>query len=73
MGRQERMALIEQIEAARHSRVICYLTGDRRGVETRIGMDIFPFFYEVLAKIGKQHRIDLFLYSTGGVTMVAWG
>ena len=57
----------------RGSPVICYVTGDRRGLEAKIAMDIFPFFYKVLMKMGKQDRIDLFLYSTGGLTMAAWG
>lgn len=73
MGRIERLALIREIEKTRNSRVICYLTSDRPGAETRIGMDIFPHFYDVLLKLGKQHQIDLFLYSSGGTTMVAWG
>jgi serine dehydrogenase proteinase len=73
MGRQERLSLIAEIEHVRKSRVICYLTSDRQGAEARIGMDIFPYFYDALVKIGKQPQIDLFLYSPGGVTMAAWG
>jgi hypothetical protein len=73
MGREERHAIISEIEKERGSRVICYLTGDRQGLEARIGMDIFPFFYNLLSKVGKQRQIDLFMYSTGGATMAAWG
>jgi len=73
MAREERFQLISEIERARKSRVISYLTGDRRGLETKIGMDIFPFFYKILSRIGKQNQIDLFLYSPGGQTMAAWG
>ena len=36
-------------------------------------MDVFPYFYEVLNKIGKVKQIDILLYSTGGLTMAAWG
>lgn len=73
MGRAERHQSIREIESARRSRIICYLTSDRRGLEAKIGMDIFPFFYDVLVRMGKQKQIDLFLYSTGGMTMAAWG
>ncbi|MGI0014234.1 MAG: SDH family Clp fold serine proteinase [Nitrososphaera sp.] len=73
MGREERHAYIREIEKVRSSRVISYLTGDRRGLEAKIGMDIFPSFYSLLRNMGKQKQIDLFLYSTGGVTMAAWG
>lgn len=53
--------------------MIAYLTGDRGGAETRIGMDVFPSFYEVLSRIGHTKQIDVLLYSTGGLTMAAWG
>lgn len=73
MGREERHQLIRELEKVRRSRVVCYLTGDRQGLEAKIGMDIFPFFYDALVKMGRQPQIDLFLYSTGGMTMAAWG
>lgn len=73
MARAERLGIIAEIEKARGSRVICYLTGDRQGMEARIGMDIFTYFYDVLVKFGKQRQIDLFIYSPGGATMAAWG
>lgn len=74
MSVEQRLALIKQIEKERESRVVAYLTGDRQpGLETRIGMDVFPCFYDVLNRIGKQKQIDLLIYSTGGATMAAWG
>jgi serine dehydrogenase proteinase len=73
MARVDRLGIIDQIERARNSRLICYLTGDRPGMEARIGMDIFPYFYDALIKMGKQQQIDLFIYSAGGATMAAWG
>lgn len=73
MGQVERLALIKEIESKRGSRVLCYLTGDRRGFETRIAQDVYPFFYEHLTKFGKIKSIDLFLYSTGGLTIAGWG
>jgi hypothetical protein len=73
LPQKERLQLIKELEEVRGSRVICYVTGDRVKLETRIGMDVFPFFYDVCTRIGQTDRVDLFLYSTGGSTMAAWG
>ena len=76
---EQRVILIKAVEHARGSRVVSYLTGDRAGpaggpgLQTSIGMDIFPFFYDVLSRIGRKQQIDLLIYSTGGATMAAWG
>jgi ClpP class serine protease len=69
----DKKQLIQQIEALRKSRVITYLTSDRSGpVNARVAMDIIPVISKQLQKIGKTQNIDLFLYSTGGDTMVPW-
>ncbi len=69
----EKKQLIQTIERIRGSRVITYLTSDRQGpVNARVAMDIIPFVSGQLRKIGKQNKIDLFLYSAGGDTMVPW-
>jgi hypothetical protein len=73
MTADERRQELKRLEQLRGNRVIAYLTGDRGGAETRIGMDVFPYFYEVLTGIGKVKQIDVLLYSTGGLTMAAWG
>lgn len=74
MGRAERTEQLKELESLRGSKIITYLTGDRQpGLETRIGMDVFPYFYDILAGIGRTKRIDLLLYSTGGAIMAAWG
>jgi len=65
--------LIQQIESFRNSKVITYITSDRKPpVGARIAMDIIPVFSRQLRSIGKVPQIDLFLYSTGGDTMVPW-
>jgi hypothetical protein len=65
--------LIQQIEESRKSKVITYLTSDRQGpVNARVAMDIIPIVSEQLRKIGKTDKIDLFLYTAGGDTMVPW-
>ncbi len=73
MDREERMRLITSIEVVRNSKLLAYITGDRRGMETKIGSDAFPIFHKHLLAMGDQERIDLFLYSTGGVTIAAYG
>lgn len=73
MGLDERIKLIEKIEEERNSRVIAYITGDRFGIPpAQIGEDILPRLKEFLSKIGKTEKIDLFLYSRGGMTNVPW-
>lgn len=69
----DKKSLIQQIEKARGSRVITYVTSDRPGpVNARVAMDIIPVMSRQLREIGKTKNIDLFLYSTGGDTMVPW-
>ncbi|MFH0854544.1 MAG: hypothetical protein V1891_03570 [bacterium] len=69
----DKKSFIEKIEKLRNSRVITYLTSDRQGpMNAKIAGDIIPIISKQLRKIGKQKNIDLFLYSSGGDTMVPW-
>jgi len=69
----DKKQLIQEIEKLRSSKVITYLTSDRQGpVNARVAMDIIPIISKQLRQIGKVENIDLFLYSTGGDTMVPW-
>ena len=64
---------IKKIEKLRDSVVITYLTSDRPGpINAKVAMDIIPVISKQLQKIGKTKNIDLFLYSSGGDTMVPW-
>lgn len=72
MERQQRVALIREIEANLGSRVLCYITGDRENVNTRVAPDIIRVFYQHLERIGQQARIDLFLYTRGGDVLTPW-
>jgi len=69
-----KIEIIKNIEKARNSKVITYVTSDRPGpVNARVAMDIIPLISEQLRKIGKKvPKIDLFLYTAGGDTMVPW-
>src|SRR4030042_4960068 len=65
--------IFQKIEKQRTSKVIAYLTSDRQGpMNARIAMDVIPIFSKQLRKIGKTEKIDLFLFSSGGDTMVPW-
>ena len=69
----ENKELIKKIEELRNSRVITYITSDRQGpVNAKIAGDIIPIISNQLRNIGKTDKIDLFLYSAGGDTMVPW-
>src|SRR3989339_776911 len=69
----DKKIFIQQIEKLRKSRVVTYLTSDRQGpVNARVAMDIIPIISKQLRQIGKVENIDLFLYSSGGDTMVPW-
>ncbi len=72
MRDKERTALIQKIEKERGSRVIAYLTGDRKGMETKIAFDQPSLLYDHLNEIGPQEQIDLFLYSPGGLTLAGF-
>lgn len=67
-----RKELIAQLESVRDSRVISYLTGDRRNQETQIGDDVLPWLSQHLSQIGKVPRLDLLLYSRGGSTLTGF-
>jgi hypothetical protein len=69
----DKKSLLEKIEQQRSSKGITYITSDRQGpINARIAMDIIPIVSRQLRNIGKTENIDLFLYSTGGDTMVPW-
>jgi len=72
MDREKRMGLIKQLEEECGGPCIVYITGDRPGLETKIATDIFPMFHKHLMQIGEQDCINLFLYSTGGITMAGY-
>jgi hypothetical protein len=66
------LAKIQKLEKERNSRVLVYVTGDRQGLETQIAFDQIATIYEHLVRLGHQERIDLFLYSPGGMTLAGF-
>jgi hypothetical protein len=65
--------LVQKIELAESARLISYVLADRlSGPGASIAMDALGLFYRHLEAIGKVNKIALFLYTTGGDTMVPW-
>lgn len=63
---------IKEIEQKNNSKVISYLTNDNTIFTADIQDNIYLPFNDILKNIGSQSRIDLFLYSRGGNTLVPW-
>jgi ClpP class serine protease len=69
---KHRIELYKQLEEMRSSKLIVYVTGDRRGLETHIADDVLGLFVDHLDKIGAVPKISLYLYTSGGMTLAAW-
>jgi hypothetical protein len=48
------------------------VTGDRRGLETKIASEVEDLFTHHLDKAGDVERLSLILYTRGGETLAAW-
>ena len=68
----DRKVLISELENARDSKVLLYVTGDRPGWETQISAEAFDPFVDHLDTIGVVERISLVLYTRGGDTLAGW-
>ena len=64
--------LIQRIQSIRNSKVITYVTGDRQPISSQIAEDAVRPLYDQLLSVGKNKKIDLFLYSRGGDVGVPW-
>ena len=64
--------IYKKIEENQNSKVIAYVTGDRRNMETQIATDVVDIFGKHLESIGKTKKITLLLYTLGGDTMATW-
>lgn len=63
---KKRCELYAQLEKARDSKVLTYVTGDRPGLETYIHSEVFDYFSDHLDTMGVVPKITLFLYTRGG-------
>jgi Serine dehydrogenase proteinase len=69
---QQRRAIYQQLEASRQSKVILYVTGDRRQMETQIGKDAVDLLVHHLDLIQHAPKITLYLYTLGGDVIASW-
>ena len=69
---KELLNIYKKFEKLTESKVIAYVTGDRQGMETKIGYDVVGIFGDHLESIGKVKKITLILYTLGGLTMATW-
>ena len=76
MARHERVELIRKIEELRKSRVITFFCGDRPLAVAQIADDAIRLIYEHLRYMqeypSKPRKLDLYLYSRGGVMETPW-
>lgn len=68
----DRIKLYKKLEKQFKSKLIVYVTGDRRGAETQISSDVIDYFIGHLEKIGVVPKLSLFLYTRGGEISAAW-
>jgi len=64
--------LIKKLQDKRKTKIISYITSDRPGITSMIEDSMLRELYDHLRLI-KGQDIDLFLYSRGGASVVAWG
>ncbi len=72
MNYSDRRELYTLIEQDRDTKVLSFITGDRKGMETAISQDCIDPFVDLLEKIGTTERISLILHTNGGQTLAAW-
>ena len=72
MAYAERRELYRQIESERESKVVVYVTGDRKEWETWMSSDALDYFVPHLDALGVVEKISLILYTQGGETLSAW-
>ena len=66
---------ISDLEGVRNSKVIVYITGDRKPENvfgTVIASDVLSYFEQILKKIGDTRKITLALYTNGGNLETPW-
>jgi hypothetical protein len=71
-GFEDRKKLLRDLEKARKSKVLLYVTGDRPGWQTQISPDVIDMLSDHLDAIGVTKKISLVLYTPGGNTLAAW-
>jgi hypothetical protein len=68
----QRQAIYAELEAARSSKVLAFVTGDRPDAGIQIAADAYDHFTDHLDRVGSVNRISLVLYTRGGFSTAAW-
>ncbi len=68
----DRIELYKKLEEKLDSKLLVYITSDRRGFEANIAQDVIDLFINQLDSIGITKKISLYLYTRGGDTAAAW-
>jgi hypothetical protein len=66
---------IAKIQKQRQSKVLVYVTGDRKPENlfaAQVATDVLDLFYIHLKKLGKQNKISLLLHTSGGHLDAPW-
>ncbi len=71
--REDRLKIISELEKLIDTKILVFITGDRRGMETRIAMDSYPLLFKHLSKMGSSEQLAVFLYTPGGDALAAYG
>jgi hypothetical protein len=69
---QARSTILQEIGTELEAGVLAYVTGDREGLETDVGIDVLTRLPRHLEAVGKQDRLALVLYTLGGDANTAW-
>lgn len=73
MTERRSQRILRAIEDERGGRLVVYVTSDRPPpFRAKMALDVVRHFHEHFARIGSVERIDLFLFSLGGDTIVPW-
>lgn len=68
----DRIDNYKKLEELRDSKLLVYITGDRRGLETQISAEVLDYFMDHLDLFNLPKKISLYLYTCGGNTLAAW-
>jgi len=71
-GRADRLELIQKIAAIGGGPILVYFTADSPIIGGNIASDAALPIFDHLRALGKQHRLCLYLYSTGGTLETPW-
>ncbi|MEJ5362065.1 MAG: hypothetical protein WBK20_09770 [Spirochaetota bacterium] len=75
MAKEERVAIIKEIQKKRNSHLISYITSTRQNLEVQMAMDSIRYIFNHIESIvshDAKPNIDLFLHSNGGDGTVPW-